>query len=415
MAALPEAPPRPILVQKYGGTSLGTAAHIKRAAQRIAERHRNGEAVVAVVSAMGDTTDRLLSLAGQVSREPDPRELDLLLSTGEGVSAPLMSMALNEIGVAAVSLLGFQAGIQTDRRHARARITGLAPERIERELARGRVVVVAGFQGIGDEMEVTTLGRGGSDTSAVALAVGLHAQACEIYTDVQGIYTADPRLVPDARPLPRIAYAEMLEMASAGARVMHPRSVEIAAAYGMELHIRSAFDEGPGTIVCAEEHIVEQRNRVRGVAHEEQVARVSIVGVPDRPGIAAAVFTPLAEADIAADVIVQTASHEGITDMSFTVPVADAKRAQEIVDSVAQSMGARTVEQRRGLAKVALIGSGINQQPGVAATMFRTLSEAGINIEMISTSEIRITCIIDADRVKDAVQALHRAFALEQV
>ena len=415
MAALPEAAPRPILVQKYGGTSLGTAAHIKRAAQRIAERHRNGEAVVAVVSAMGDTTDRLLSLAGQVSREPDPRELDLLLSTGEGVSAPLMSMALNEIGVAAVSLLGFQAGIQTDRRHARARITGLAPERIERELARGRVVVVAGFQGIGDEMEVTTLGRGGSDTSAVALAVGLHAQACEIYTDVQGIYTADPRLVPDARPLPRIAYAEMLEMASAGARVMHPRSVEIAAAYGMELHIRSAFDEGPGTIVCAEEHIVEQRNRVRGVAHEEQVARVSIVGVPDRPGIAAAVFTPLAEADIAADVIVQTASHEGITDMSFTVPVADAKRAQEIVDRVAQSMGARTVEQRRGLAKVALIGSGIRQQPGVAATMFRTLSEAGINIEMISTSEIRITCIIAADRVKDAVQALHRAFALEQV
>jgi aspartate kinase len=326
-----------------------------------------------------------------------------------------MSMALNELGVAAVSLLGFQAGIQTDRRHARARITGLAPERIERELARGRVVVVAGFQGIGDEMEVTTLGRGGSDTSAVALAVGLHAQACEIYTDVQGIFTADPRLVPDARPLPRIAYAEMLEMASAGARVMHPRSVEIAAAYGMELHIRSAFDEGPGTIVCAEEHIVEQRNRVRGVAHQEQVARVSLVGVPDRPGIAAAVFTPLAEADIAADVIVQTASHEGITDMSFTVPAADAKRAQQIVDGVAKSMGARTVEQRRGLAKVALIGSGINQQPGVAATMFRTLSEAGINIEMISTSEIRITCIIDADRVKDAVQALHRAFALDQL
>jgi aspartate kinase len=413
LAVLPEGSPRPILVQKYGGTSLGTAAHIKRAAQRIADRHRNGEAVVAVVSAMGDTTDQLLSLAGQVAREPDPRELDLLLSTGEGVSAPLMSMALTELGVPAVSLLGFQAGIQTDRRHARARITGLAPERIERELARGRVVVVAGFQGIGDEMEVTTLGRGGSDTSAVALAVGLHARACEIYTDVQGIYTADPRLVPEARPLARIAYAEMLEMASAGARVMHPRSVEIAAAYGMELHIRSAFDEGPGTIVCAEEHIVEQRNRVRGVAHQEQVARVSLVGVPDRPGIAAAVFTPLAEADIAADVIVQTASHEGITDMSFTVPAADAKRAQQIVDGVAKSMGARTVEQRRGLAKVALIGSGINQQPGVAATMFRTLSEAGINIEMISTSEIRITCIIDADRVKDAVQALHRAFALE--
>ena len=413
--ALPETTARPILVQKYGGTSLGTAAHITRAAQRIAARHRNGEAVVAVVSAMGDTTDRLVNLAGQVSPEPDPRELDLLLSTGEGVSAPLMSMALNALGVPAVSLLGFQAGIQTDRRHARARITGLAPERIERELARGRVVVVAGFQGIGEEMEVTTLGRGGSDTSAVALAVGLHAQACEIYTDVQGIYTADPRLVPDARPLPRIAYAEMLEMASAGARVMHPRSIEIAAAYGMELHIRSAFDEGPGTIVCAEEQIVETRNRVRGVAHEEQVARLSIVGVPDRPGIAAAVFSPLAEADIAADVIVQTASHEGITDMSFTVPAADGRRAQQIVDAVAQSLGARTVQQRQGLAKVALIGSGIRQQPGVAATMFRTLSEAGINIEMISTSEIRITCIIAAEQVKDAVQALHKAFALDQV
>lgn len=415
MPAPAEANARPVLVQKYGGTSLGTAAHIKRAAQRIAAHHRNGESVVAVVSAMGDTTDRLVGLAGQVTSDPDPRELDLLLSTGEGVSAPLMSMALNDLGVSAVSLLGFQAGIQTDRRHARARIVGLDPRRIERELARGRVVVVAGFQGIGDGMEVTTLGRGGSDTTAVALAVGLHARACEIYTDVPGISTADPRLVPEARPLSRIAYAELLEMASAGARVMHPRSVEIAAAYGMPLHIRSAFDDAPGTIVCAEEQIVEDRNRVRGVAHEEQVARLSIVGVPDRPGIAAAVFSALADADIAADVIVQTASHEGITDMSFTVPVADAKRAQQIVDGIAKSIGARTVQQRQGLAKVALIGSGIRQQPGVAATMFRTLSEAGINIEMISTSEIRITCIIAADRVKDAVQALHRAFALETV
>src|SRR2546428_4388847 len=332
LSAQPETVARPVVVQKFGGTSLGTPARITRVARRIAASQHAGYDVVAVVSAMGDSTDRLLTLASRVAKDPEARELDLLVSTGEGVPAPLVSMALHELGVPAVSLLGFQAGIQTDRRHAKARIVGLTPARIERELAAGRVVVVAGFQGIGDEMEVTTLGRGGSDTSAVALAFGQDAAACEIYTDVQGIYTADPRLVPEARPLPRIAYGEMLEMASAGARVMHPRSVEIAAAYGMELHIRSAFDEGPGTIVCAEEHIVEQRNRVRGVAHQEQVARVSLVGVPDRPGIAAAVFTPLAEADIAADVIVQTASHEGITDMSFTVSAADANRAQQIVD-----------------------------------------------------------------------------------
>jgi aspartate kinase len=409
---LPEAVARPILVQKFGGSSLATPARIKRAARRIAESQRAGNDLVVVVSAMGETTDRLLSLASRIAKEPAARELDMLLSTGEGVSAPLMSMALNEVGVPAVSLLGFQAGIQTDQRHAKARIVGLTPARIERELAAGRVVVVAGFQGMGGEMEVTTLGRGGSDTTAVAIAAALKAQACEIFTDVRGIYTADPRLVPSARLLPRIAYSEMLELASAGARVMHPRSVEIAEAYGIELQVRSSFHAQPGTIICSEEAIVEDRNRVRGIAHEEQVARLSVVGVPDRPGIAAAIFAPLAEADIPADVIVQTASHEGVTDMSFTVSLADAKQAERILQGVAAEIGARTVLAQNGLAKVSVIGSGIRGQAGVAATMFRTLSEHGVNIEMISTSEIRITCIIKADRVKDAVAALHEAFKL---
>jgi aspartate kinase len=415
LSALPETMPRPILVQKFGGTSLGTPARITRAARRIAASQRAGHDVVAVVSAMGDSTDRLLTLASRVAKEPVARELDLLLSTGEGVSAPLVSMALNQLGIPAVSLLGFQAGIQTDRRHAKARIVGLAPARVERELAAGRVVVVAGFQGIeglGDEMEVTTLGRGGSDTTAVALAVALKAQACEIFTDVRGIYTADPRFVPAARRLDRIAYPEMLELASVGARVIHPRAVEIAEAFSMELHVRSSFHAGPGTIICSEETIMEDRNRVRGIAHEEHVARLSVVGVPDRPGIAAAIFAPLAEADIAADVIVQTASHEGVTDMSFTVASTDGRQAERILEDVAREIGARTVLAQNGLAKVSVVGSGIRGQPGVAATMFRTLSEHRINIEMISTSEVRITCIIQAECVKDAVAALHEAFKL---
>src|SRR5713226_547392 len=385
-SALPESLTRPILVQKFGGTSLSTPARIKRAAKRVAASQRAGYDVVVVVSAMGDSTDHLLSLASQVAKEPTARELDLLLSTGEGVSAPLMSMALHELGVPAVSLLGFQAGIQTDQRHAKARIVGLTPGRIERELAAGRVVVVAGFQGMGDEMEVTTLGRGGSDTTAVALAAALKAQACEIFNDVRGIYTADPRFVSNARLLPHIAYPEMLELASSGARVMHPRAVEIAEAYSMELHVRSSFHAGPGTIISSEAAIMEERNRVRGIAHEEHVARLSVVGVPDRP-------------DIAADVIVQTASHEGVTDMSFTVSSADGRQAERIVQGVAKEIGARTVLAQNGLAKVSVIGSGIRGQPGVAATMFRTLSDHGINIEMISTSEVRITCIIDAKRV----------------
>lgn len=406
---------QPILVQKYGGSSLGSPGRMRRAAERIAAKKREGFAIVAVVSAMGDTTDRLLRLAGRMASEPTPRELDQLLSTGEGVSAPLMAMALNDLGVPALSLLGFQAGIKTDRRHARARIVDIAPLRIEHALTEGQVVVVAGFQGVGDGMEVTTLGRGGSDTTAVALAAGLKAETCEIFTDVRGIYTADPRFVSSARLLPRITYVEMLELASAGARVMHPRSIEIAEAYAVPLHVRSAFRPDGGTIICSEEAILEDLSRVRGIAHEEQVARLSVVGVPDRPGIAAAIFTPLAEADIAADVIVQTASHEGVTDMSFTVPADDASRAEQILQGLAPEVGARMILQDRGLAKISVVGSGIRGHPAVAATMFRTLAEHGINIEMISTSEIRITCIIRADRIREAVQVLHEAFGLDTI
>src|SRR5205814_9854662 len=294
----------------------------------------------------------------------------------------------------------------TDRRHAKARIVGLTPARIERELAAGRVVVVAGFQGIGDEMEVTTLGRGGSDTTAVAIAVALKAHACALFTDVRGISTADPRFVPSARLLPRIAYPEMLELASVGARAIHPRAVEIAEAFSMELHVRSSFHAGSGTIICSEEAIMEDRNRVRGIAHEEHAARLSVVGVPDRPGIAAAIFAPLAEADIAADVIVQTASHEGVTDMSFTVPSADGRQAEQILKGVAGEIGARTVLSQIGLAKVSFVGSGIRGHPGFAATMLRGLSGRGINIYMFCYSVVSYTCIFQAADITDTVYPL---------
>ncbi len=409
---LAEAVSAPVLVQKFGGTSLATPARIRRGARRIAASRAQGVAVVAVVSAMGESTDRLISLAGRVARAPADRELDQLLATGEGVSASLMSMALADLGVPAISLLGFQAGIRTDRRHARARILHLTPARVEKELAQGRTVVVAGFQGMGAEQDVTTLGRGGSDLTAVALAAGLRATRCEIFTDVRGVYTADPRLVPRARLLSYISYPEMLELASAGARIMHPRAVELAEAYGVFLHVRSSFHQGVGTIIGAEQPM-ENRDRVRGIAHEERVARISVVGVPDHPGIAAAIFQPLAEADITTDVIVQTASHEGKTDLSFTVASGEGKRAQTLLLPVARSIGARDVLEDNDLAKVSVVGSGIRGRPSVAATMFEALARRGINIELISTSEIRITCIIRAHRAAEAVIALSEAFELD--
>ncbi len=404
-----------LIVQKYGGTSVADAQRIQAVAHRIAQRYQQGDQLVVVVSAMGNTTDRLIQLAYQVSPEPEARELDLLLSTGEVVSCTLLAMALRAIGVPAVALTGAQAGIGTDARYGRARILRVDPSRILSHLREGKVAVVAGFQGITEEMDITTLGRGGSDTTAVALAAALKAQRCEIYTDVEGIYTADPRVVPEARKLERISYEEMLELASQGARVMHNRAVELGWVYKVPIYVASSFTEAPGTLICLQEgESMEQRNKVVGIAHDTDVGRITIRGVPDRPGIAAAIFTPLAEAGISVDTIVQNASVERLTDLTFTVAKADLRKAVEMVRHVAQEIGAKEVLWDDVMAKVSIVGSGMQSVPGYAATMFRALYQAGINIELITTSEIRITCLIDASRVEEAVRALHRAFQLEE-
>ncbi len=403
-----------LVVQKYGGSSVADAERIKHVARRVARRRQQGDDLVVVVSAMGDTTDELIALAHQVSPEPEARELDMLLSTGEVVSCTLLAMALKALGCPAVALTGAQAGIGTDRRYGRARILRVDPSRVRAHLAEGRVAVVAGFQGITDEMDITTLGRGGSDTTAVALAAALGAERCEIYTDVEGIYTADPRIEPRARKLARISYEEMLELASQGARVMHSRAVELGWAYRVPIYVASSFSDAPGTLICEGGEEMEQRNRVMGIAHDADVGRITIRGVPDRPGIAAAIFGPLAEAGISVDTIVQNASVERLTDLTFTVSRADLKRAAELVAPVAREIGASAVLSDEHLAKVSVVGAGMQSAPGYAARMFRALYEAGINIELITTSEIRITCLIDASRVADAVRALHRAFELEQ-
>jgi aspartate kinase len=402
-----------VIVQKYGGTSVGTAARIRRVAKRIAERVNGGEQVVAVVSAMGHTTDRLIELARRVSSEPPPRELDMLVANGETITAPLVAMALGELGVPALSLSGAQAGVRTSAHHSRARIREIDPARIRAALDEGRVPVIAGFQGVTEQLEITTLGRGGSDTTAVALAVALGATGCEIYTDVDGILTTDPRVVPEARLLPHITYEEMLELAAVGARVMHPRAVEIGELYGMPIHVRSSFRRRPGTLIVAQLP-VEERNRVRGVAFERDVAKITVLGVVDRPGVAAAIFEPLAEAGVSVDVIVQNVSEDGRTDLTFTVAESDLKQASKLVRKVAGEAGCRDVAESGGVAKLSIVGTGMLGQPGIAAQMFRTLSESGINIEMISTSEIRITCIVGRKHVEAGVKALHRAFRLDE-
>ena len=401
-----------LIVQKYGGTSLASAERIRAVAGRIAARKAGGDDIVAVVSAMGDTTDQLIALAGQITEHPDDRELDVLLSTGEIVSSTLVTMALHAAGVDAVSLTGAQAGLRTDAVHRRARIVAIEPERVRRELAQGRVVIVAGFQGTAENMDVTTLGRGASDLTAVALAAVLGAR-CEIYTDVDGVYTADPRVEPKARKLKDVTYEEMLELASKGAKVMQPRSVEIGAVYGVPIYVASSFTEAPGTLIHGGIEM-EQFNRVRGIAHDLDVAKITLRGVPDRPGIAAGVFEPLAAAHVSVDVIVQNASAAGLTDLTFTVSKGDLKRALGIVNEVGRQIGAGEVASDDKVGKLSIVGTGIQSAPGFAARMFRCLSEAGINIEMISTSEIRITCIVREDSVADGVRALHKAFELEK-
>ncbi len=407
--------PAPLAVLKFGGSSVANADRIRSVAARIARERAEGHDVVVVVSAMGDTTDELLALAGALTDEPDPRELDMLLATGEHQSATLVSMALHARGVNAISLTGAQAGITTDGRYGKARIANIEPRRIRAELDEGNVVIVAGFQGqsatAGERAETTTLGRGGSDTTAVALAAALRADRCRIFTDVRGIYTADPRLVANARQLEVIGYEEMLELAHQGAGVMQTRAVELGWVNDVEIEVLSSFEDAPGTLI-REDPLVEQRNKVRGLAHDRNVAKVTLVAVPDRPGVARAVFAPLAEAGINVDMIVQNVGHGGTTDLSFTVPRVELGRARKVLEPVVGTLGARELTTDGSVAKVSIVGAGLHNAPGYAARMFGTLADAGVNIEMISTSEVRITCMIAESELETAVQALHRAFEL---
>ena len=402
-----------LLVQKYGGSSVADADRIRNVARRIQRTVQAGHNVVVVVSAMGDTTDDLLALAYRVTKKPAMRELDVLVSTGELVSSSLLTMALHDLGLSAISLSGAQAGIRTDGVYRQARIKDVETKRVEHELDKGNVVIIAGFQGITDDMDVTTLGRGASDLSAVAMAAALKAERCERYTDVDGIYTCDPRLLPDARKLADISYEEMLELVTYGFKAVQPRAIELAELYEVPLLVASSFNDNPGTLIH-KEVTMEIRNKVRGIAHDPDVAKITVIGVPDQPGIAAGVFVPLADAGISVDTIVQNASQEHITDLTFTVATDQVQAAMEVVEPISKNIHARDVRSQSGLAKVSIIGSGMANQPGYASRMFATLSEAGVNIEMIATSEIRITCIIEEARIKDAVRALHRAFELDK-
>ena len=426
-----------LIVQKYGGSSVANADRIKNVARRVARTKDEGNQVVVVVSAMGDTTDELITLARQINPWPKERELDLLLSTGEVVSGTLLAMALETLGHKATSLTGAQAGIETDSTFSKARILRVDPKRIISELEKDNIVIVAGFQGVTQDMDITTLGRGGSDTTAVALAAALKAEICQIYTDVAGVYTADPRIVPEAVKLKEIGYEEMLELASYGAIVIHPRAVELGELYDVPILVASSFSDSAGTIICKTEMLkqvqhdnmegrmhdnmegrkeasMEVRNKVRGIAHDTNVAKITVIGVPDKPGVAMSIFEPLAKANISVDTIVQNASVQNITDLTFTVAQTDLNKAMSIVEPVAKFFGAKQCIADATSAKVSIVGTGMQNTPGYAARMFRTLYAEGINIQLITTSEIRITCIISEDKVKDAVQALHRAFELEK-
>jgi aspartate kinase len=404
---------RPLDVHKYGGSSVGTPDRLLRVARRVAVAARDRELVV-VVSAMGDTTDELLTLAASVTAgaAPDRRELDALLATGENQSAALLAMALCAMDTPAVSLSGSQAGVAATGPHGKARIAGIDPARLRDELAKGRVVVVAGFQGETDGGEVATLGRGGSDTSAVALAAALRADRCVIYTDVRGVYTTDPRVVPSARQLPVIGYEEMLELAHHGAQVMQPRAVELSWVNNIVIEVASSLEEAPGTEI-REEHTMEQRNKVRGIAIDRGIVKVTLVAVADRPGIAATVFGTLAEAAVNVDLIVQNTGRDGATDLSFAIGAADLPQARPVVEAIAASLGAAGVSFDESLAKVSIVGSGIANAPGYAARMFRVLADAGVNIAMIATSEIRITAVVPAASADEAARALHTAFELD--
>jgi aspartate kinase len=400
-----------VMVQKFGGTSVGDAERVKAVARRVVETRIDGYDVVVVVSAMGDSTDELLRLASQITPLPPPRELDMLLTAGERISMALLAMAIHSLGHDAVSFTGSQAGIITSSEHGRAKIIDVKTARIQEAIDQGKIVIVAGFQGVSTTADVTTLGRGGSDTTAVALAAALGAEMCEIYTDVDGVYTADPRIVGDARVLHAVSYEEMLEMAASGARVLQLRSVEYARNHGVLVRVRSSFGDTTGTWVREEDERMEKAI-ISGVTHDVSEGKLTISDVPDRPGIAARVFRGLADEGINVDMIVQNVSHDGTTDISFTVPREDGSRAKSTIESVLGEIGAAGVSFDEGIGKVSLVGAGMRSHPGVAATMFAALAEAGVNIEMISTSSIRISCVVREADVVNAVRAVHDRFRL---
>ncbi len=401
-----------LIVQKYGGTSVANIERIKSVAQRVAKYAKEGHKLIVVVSAMAGETDKLISLAYQVSPEPSEREMDLLLSSGERVTSALTAMAIKALGFKAIALTGRQMGIITDSIHTKAKIEKVNAERALKALDEGYIVVVAGFQGITESEDVTTLGRGGSDLTAVAIAKAVNADLCEIYTDVDGVYTADPNIVPEARKLDKISYEEMLELASLGAKVLQTRSVEFAMKYSVPVVVRSSFNDNPGTLVTKEDKDME-KVVVSGVAHDKNQAKITIIGVPDKPGIAAKLFKTIADANIVVDMIVQNISSDGkLADISFTVPKSDSKKAFNLTQDMAKELGAKGVNLNEDIAKVSIVGVGMRTHSGVAARMFDTLARHGINIMMISTSEIKVSCVIDAKYTELAVRVLHEEFEL---
>jgi len=402
-----------LIVQKYGGTSVGNPDRIHAVAQKVAAFRKRGDDVVVVVSAMSGETNRLLDLAHSMDEEPDPRELDVLLATGEQTTIALLSMALNKLGCPARSYTGHQVHILTDNVHGKARILDIDGKRVRHDLEKGRVVVVAGFQGVDEEGNITTLGRGGSDTTAVALAAALKADECQIYTDVDGVYTTDPRIVPGARRLDRITVEEMLEMASLGAKVLQIRSVEFAGKYRVPLRVLSSFEEGPGTLITYEEQDMEQA-LISGIAFNRDEAKVTMIGVPDQPGIAFQILGAIADADVNVDMIVQNVGADETTDFTFTVHRADFKKALNVLDLKSRELGAREVTGDDHIVKISVVGVGMRSHAGIASTMFKALADEGINIQMISTSEIKVSVVVDEKYLELGVRALHSAFGLEQ-
>jgi aspartate kinase len=402
-----------LIVQKYGGTSVGNPDRIKNVARRAVRTKEEGHDVVVVVSAMSGETDKLISLAHQVNENPDPREMDMLVSTGERVTIALLAMAIQALGSRSQSFTGRQAGIVSDSVHTKARIEKISGERVRRALDEGKIAVVAGFQGITEQDDVSTLGRGGSDLTAVAIAAALKADYCDIYTDVDGVYTTDPNMVPQARKLDKVSYDEMLELASLGAKVLQTRSVEFAKKYNVPVRVLSSFNDNPGTLVTKEDPDME-KVVVSGVAYDKNQVKVTVQGVPDKPGVAAKIFSTISDSNVVVDMIIQNIGEGGLTDMSFTVPKTDAKKIMEVMKKVIAEIGAKSVDLKEDIAKISIVGVGMRSHSGVAAKMFSCLAQEGINILMISTSEIKISCVIEAKYTELAVRVLHEAFELEK-